>query len=273
MDQIKIKKLQIRANHGVFAAEKELGQNFYLNVAIKGDFSRAIWEENLEKSVHYGLLAEHITKKFKEVSYNLIETAGYRLAWSILDYSQLIDEVTIEILKPEAPIDLPLETVSFKTTVCRNRIFVALGSNIGDSDGYLNQAIDKINKLPATTVINESTRIKTKPFGNVKQDDFLNSVIELSSYLSPQQLLQKLQQIELELGRERIIKWGPRTIDLDILYFNNQIIYEENLIIPHPGISERLFVLESLNELIPNYIHPQLKVANSIMYQKMIENN
>ncbi len=269
MDKIRIKNLKIRANHGVFAAEKELGQNFYISTTIYGDFNESIWHEDLEKSVHYGLLAQHIATEFKKRSYDLIETAGYQIGWSILGYSSLIKKVTIEIKKPEAPIDLALETVSFKTTLKKSKAYVAIGSNIGDSNSYFEQAITKINAIKTTKITNQSQRIITEPYGGVEQNNFLNAVLEIETCLKPQQLLTKLQEIEISLGRTREIKWGPRTIDLDILYFDTDIIYTDNLVIPHPEIQKRKFVLESLIELIPNYIHPRLMQTNQELFDKI----
>ncbi len=271
MDKLTIEKLQIRANHGVFAAEKSLGQNFFLTITISGDFSQSIWQEDLTKSVHYGELAEFITTEFQKTSYDLIETAAYQVAWSVLNYAEIIKEITITVEKPEAPIALPLATVSFTTTLTKNLVYIGLGSNIGDSAEYLANAREKIAQLPVTKLVNASQTITTPPFGPVVQDDFLNQVIIIETALKPEQLLLKLQQIEIELGRERIVKWGPRTIDLDILYFGNQEINTETLIVPHPFIEKRLFVLQSLIELSPNFIHPRLKLTHQELYDNLID--
>ncbi|MGL5702811.1 MAG: 2-amino-4-hydroxy-6-hydroxymethyldihydropteridine diphosphokinase, partial [Cetobacterium sp.] len=96
----------------------------------------------------------------------------------------------------------------------------------------------------------------TEPFGDVIQDNFLNACLEVQTLFTPQELLKALLNIELELGRVREIKWGPRVIDLDILLFNDMVIQDENLAIPHPWMCERSFVLDPLSEIAPNVIHP-----------------
>ena len=130
-----------------------------------------------------------------------------------------------------------------------NGIYIGLGTNLGDRNSNLNKAIELIS-LQIGSVLKESTVHETKPWGKTDQPNFLNMVIKIETKLTPQQLLEKCLSIENEIGRVREEKWGPRLIDIDILYYNNEIINEENLIIPHPFIQEREFVLKPLNEIL-----------------------
>ncbi len=137
------------------------------------------------------------------------------------------------------------------------KAYIGLGSNIGDREGHLNNALQLLNDRQSK-VVRVSGFYSTKPVGYTAQEDFLNCVAEINTLLTPPELLRFLQSIENRLKRERIIKWGPRTIDLDILLYDDTIIEEETLIIPHPRMHERLFVLVPLSEIAPNTIHPVL---------------
>lgn len=137
------------------------------------------------------------------------------------------------------------------------RVFIAIGSNLGDREENI---IDAINLLIANgvDVKNISSIIETKPYGNVKQPDFLNCVVDAYTTLPPRMLLETLKAIEKQLGRTRTTHWGPRTIDLDIIFYDELVIDTPDLKIPHPDMQNRLFVLEPLNQLAPNFVHPVL---------------
>ncbi len=140
--------------------------------------------------------------------------------------------------------------------------FLGLGSNLGNPKENILRAIQQLSSLPNTKILNQSSLYRTEPIGNTNQNWFLNSVVQVQTNYSPRELLISLMALEKGMGRMRIEKWGPRIIDLDILYFDDLIINEEELQIPHPGISERCFVLVPLNEIAPDYIHPELKKSN-----------
>ena len=108
-------------------------------------------------------------------------------------------------------------------------------------------------------ILQASSRIETEPWGGVEQDTFLNQVVEVETWLNPEELMQTLLAIEADLGRVREIKWGPRVIDLDILYIGQEEIYSPNLIVPHPYVAERAFVLQSLVEIAPHFVDPVQK--------------
>ena len=139
----------------------------------------------------------------------------------------------------------------------RNEIYLLLGSNLGDREKNLLLAIKKINEQTGT-VLSVSSVYVTQPWGDSDQPEFLNQVIEIESEYSARQLLQKLLLIETEIGREKKIHWGPRMIDIDILFYGNTILAEKELAIPHPRIPDRRFALVPLCEIASKFIHPQL---------------
>lgn len=130
-----------------------------------------------------------------------------------------------------------------------NIAYVSLGTNMGDRLEYLREAVQALHQHEAITVEDASSIYETEPVGYTEQANFLNTVIKISTSLSPQALLEVTQSVELQLGRKREIKWGPRTIDLDILLYNEENMETETLIIPHPRMHERAFVLVPLKEL------------------------
>ncbi len=141
-------------------------------------------------------------------------------------------------------------------------IFLLLGSNIDDKRWNLRESQKLIGRNIGKT-IRESGIYQSKPWGNIKQEDFYNQVIEINFEYSCQDLLKKLLAIELVMGRTRDKKWGPRLIDLDILYFGNEIINDPELIIPHPEIQNRKFTLVPLVEIAPDFLHPVLNKSNT----------
>jgi 2-amino-4-hydroxy-6-hydroxymethyldihydropteridine diphosphokinase len=137
------------------------------------------------------------------------------------------------------------------------RAYIGLGSNLGDREGRLRQALQAIREagvgIPGT-----SRFIATRPVGKTDQPDFLNAAAALDTELSARALLELLLRIETALGRVRAERWGPRTLDLDLLLYEDAVIREPDLVVPHPRMHERRFVLEPLAEIAPDARHPVL---------------
>ncbi len=256
MDKIIIENLELIAEHGVFKEEKFLGQKFIISVEMTTNTREAGKTGNLNASTHYGFVADDIEKIFTGESFDLIETCAEKIAEMILTKYPLISEIKVTVKKPWAPIRKHFDFVAVEITRKWHTVYLSLGTNMGDKKKNLLEAIEKIGKLENTKVTSQSTILETEPFGYTEQDMFLNACIEIKTLFTPQELLEKLLGIELEMGRVRTIKWGPRIIDIDILFFDDEIIQDKNLAVPHPWISERMFVLEPLCEIAPNLIHP-----------------
>jgi 2-amino-4-hydroxy-6-hydroxymethyldihydropteridine diphosphokinase len=140
-----------------------------------------------------------------------------------------------------------------------HRVFIGIGSNLGDRRANCREARARIQEMPGTRVVKESSLYESEPHGDAKTW-FANSVIEVETDLAAADLLKKLKAIEEAMGRKRVKgkRWGSRIIDLDIIFFNNEIIEKRNLKVPHPRIAERRFVLIPLSELAPQLVHPAL---------------
>lgn len=257
-DEIQIRDLEVFANHGVFPEETRLGQKFLLSLTMYTDTRKAGTGDCLEDSIDYGAVSHFMTDYMKQHTWKLIEAAAEHLAEELLLRYPLLKGVTLELKKPWAPVGLPLDTVAVKITRFWHRAYLGLGSNLGDKETYLNQAVKALDETRGCQVEKVSSYLVTEPYGGVEQDDFLNACLCLKTYLSPEELLKRLHEIEQDAHRERIIRWGPRTLDLDILLYDDLILETEDLILPHMDMENREFVLKPLSEIAPNLRHPIL---------------
>ena len=174
MDQIIIKDLEVYANHGLYKEEKVLGQKFLVSAVLYVDTKLAGVSDQMEFSVDYGKVCHVIKDILTENDFNLIECVAETVAKKLLLKFPLVRKLEIEVKKPWAPIGLPLDYVSVKIKRGWHRAYIGVGSNMGDRMEYINQAIDAIEAQDDTKVVHVSSLIETKPYGGVKQDDFLN---------------------------------------------------------------------------------------------------
>lgn len=261
MDEIRIENLKVYAYHGVFPEENEKGQDFYVNAILYTDTREAGLSDDLTLSTHYGDVCYFITEQIQNTIYQLIETVAEKTAEAVLLAFPLVRTIDLEIRKPQAPIGLPFASVSVKIRRGWKKAFIALGSNLGDREQTIRDAVDKIKKKTTVRKVCVSELFTTTPYGENAKYDFINGVLELETLMSPLQLLHYLQQLEQEAGRERGVHWGPRTLDLDILLYEDVILDTPELTIPHPDIQNRDFVLAPLVQLAPHLYHPLLHVA------------
>lgn len=256
MDKIKIENLEVFAHHGVFAEEKENGQYFYINALLKTDLKKAGRTDSLYDSTHYGEVCLQIKKSMTGETYDLIERAAEKVAEDILFYFPLIQEVTVEIRKPYAPIPMKFQSVSVEITRGWHKTYIAFGSNMGEREKYVQNALEEVSQCPFFKNVKSSKIYKSTPYGGVEQDDFINGVIEAETIYTPKELLEHLQELEQKANRIRQQHWGPRTLDLDIIFYDDLILDDADLIIPHKDMKNRDFVLQPLADLIPNKRHP-----------------
>lgn len=256
MDHIIVEGLKIYAYHGVFEEEKKEGQFFLITVDMETDTRRAGSTDDLNYSTHYGLVSELIQKVVTEKSYDLIETVAEKCAASVLYEFPFVQKITVKVSKPEAPIKVPFDDVSVTIARGWHTVYLSYGSNMGEKQKQIEDALLKMQANKNIRKIRISSLYETKPYGGVEQDDFLNGACELQTVYSPEELLDYLHVLESEADRKREIHWGPRTLDLDILFYDNLVMESKDLTIPHPDLHNREFVLKPLSELTHYYIHP-----------------
>lgn len=255
-DKINIEDLEIFANHGVFPEENKLGQKFMVSAILYTDTVRAGRTDELEVSIDYGAVSHFITTFMQKHTFKLLEAAAEHLAEEMLRSIAHLEAVTLEIKKPWAPVGLPLKTVSVKITRGWHTAYIALGSNLGDKKAYLDMAVEELDKTTGCKVLKVSDYLVTAPYGGVEQDDFLNACLSMRTLYNPHELLERMHEIEQAAKRERLVHWGPRTLDLDLLLFDDEIIDTEELIVPHVEMHLREFVLKPLVQIAPWKRHP-----------------
>ena len=256
MDKIHIKDLEIIGFHGAIPEEKVLGQKFVLSFELDVDLRQAGKNDDLTKTVHYGELAQKVEEEFTKTSYDLIEKAAEEICEFVLLNYPLVKKVKLLLKKPWAPTRKHVEYVAVEIERKWNKVYIAAGSNLGDKEETLKEAIYIIDKRKDCVVTKVSNFYTTDPVGYEDQDQFVNCVFEIDTLQTPSELMDTLLEVEKDFKRERIIRWGPRTLDLDIIFYNDIISYDEHILIPHPRAHERQFVMKPMCDINPYYVHP-----------------
>jgi len=254
--EIFIDELECFGFHGVLEEEKRLGQKFIISSKLTVNSPEGVDEDDCDKTVNYAKVCDVIAAIAENEQYDLIETLADTIAKEILIRFSMVEKVSVHVDKPSAPIKRGVKNVGVEVERSWHVAYIGVGSNMGDSQGNINEAMKKLKESSFNREVVLSDLIKTKPYGGVEQDDFINGVCSMRTLLGPEELLRLLQQIEKELKRTREIHWGPRTIDLDILLFDNIVMEEPDLTIPHPEMCKRDFVLKPLLELNPRLVNP-----------------
>lgn len=259
MYKINIDDLEVYAYHGVLNEEKTMGQKFLISAEMTLNNTSTSYSDDINQSVNYADVCNLIYRVTQETQFNLIETLAETLAERILLEYYKIRSVKINVSKPSAPIQYHFGKVCVEIMRSWHTAYVSMGSNIGDKHHYLNGAIKDIASNPLCRVVAISDFIDTKPVGNVPQDNFLNGCICVETLYSPHEFLELLHNIENKAGRKRTIKWGPRTLDLDIVLFDDITLSDGLLTIPHIEMHKRFFVLKPISQIAPYLIHPIYK--------------
>jgi len=266
MDRITLKNLNFYGYHGLLKEENNLGQRFYVDIELFLDLKPAGQKDDINLTVNYADIYAITKKHFTDKQYKLLETLAENISQDVLNYSKLIQEVLIRIRKPNAPVNGHFDyfEVEIRRKNIMDRAFLGLGSNMGDRKKYLLQALAHLEENNNIKIIKKSSIYETEPVGFKEQNLFLNMVIKINTDLRPWELLDYCQKIENLLGRERTVKWGPRTIDIDILIYEGFEMTTKKLTLPHPRMQERAFVLIPLKEIAPETIINNQKINELI---------
>ncbi len=258
MDEIRIDGLKVFAYHGVLEEERKTGQDFIINAVMKLPLQQAGIADELELTVSYADVCSFIASFMRDNTFKLIESCAEGISTALFKKYDNLCELELEVKKPQAPISEEFDCVSVKIFRKRHRVYVAYGSNSGDPEHHIEDGIASLDRDPMCRVKRMSGIMKTTPYGGVIQDDFLNGVLELSTLYEPQVLLKRLKEIEKEQGRVETVRWGPRTLDLDIILFDDIEMKTDELTIPHPDMCNRDFVMKPLAQIAPDVVHPVL---------------
>lgn len=248
-DRIALHGVSARGHHGVLDFEKRDGQTFLVDVTMWCDLQRAGRTDELCATVNYAEVADAVVARITGPSFDLIERLAEVIADDVLGHD-LVDSVEVVVHKPEAPVGQPFTDVQ----VCVQRVggahvAIALGSNLGDRGQTLAAAVDALRALPGLTVTAVSSIVETDPVGGPDQPPYLNAVAVGRATVPPAELLAALHGIEADHGRVREVRWGARTLDLDLLQYgtpggSREVLSDDPaLLLPHPRAHERAFVV------------------------------
>lgn len=256
MDRIVINGLRVMTLVGVLEHEREAAQPLQVDLALDVDLADAGFSDELADTAHYGLVAERVAAVMRESKDLLLERLAHRIAEEALlvDRVEAVD-VTLTKLRPPIPEDLQSCAVSIRRERKQLNVpvrqqhtaIVALGSNLGDRVGFLRYAVAQLG-----SVLRQSRVYETDPVGGPDaQGAYLNMVAVVETPLDPFAFIRRCQRIEAMAGRQRIVHWGPRTLDIDLLFYDDANISTDDLLVPHPRIFQRRFVLHPLSEVAP----------------------
>ena len=255
-DFIKITNLEIYAYHGVLAEEKQKGQVFFVNLKLYMPLRKPGLSDDLQETINYDEVCSLVVDVFTREVYDLIEKAAEKTVEVLLRQFPVLEAVELELRKPDAPITCVPEDVSVNIYREWHEVYLSFGSNVGDTAFNIDEAIRRLENHTAIRNIRRSELIVTEPYGPVEQDDFVNGCLELETYMDPEELVDFIHEIEDDFKRDRSIHWGPRPIDLDIVFFDDWVYNSKRLTIPHADMENRMFVLEPLSQLCPFRRHP-----------------
>jgi dihydroneopterin aldolase/2-amino-4-hydroxy-6-hydroxymethyldihydropteridine diphosphokinase len=250
MDRIEIRGLRVRGRHGVFDTERRDGQDFLIDAVLGVDIRPAAATDDLSRTVDYGELSDRLAAIVAGEPVRLIETLAERLAQACLA-EPAVRDVQITVHKPHAPIKIPFGDVSVTISRGRTRVVLALGSNLGDRRAALQGAVDELAATPGLDVVAVSPVYETAPVGGPEQPDYLNAVVLAETAQPAGDVLRRAQEIEAAAQRRRDVRWGPRTLDIDVIAYGDQASDDPVLTLPHPRAHERAFVLAPWHDADP----------------------
>ena len=250
MDKITLSKMEFEGHTGCFDFEKKDGQKFIVSLDICLDRIKGCYTDELSDTIDYAKIYDITKDIVTSDKGNLIESLAQKISDGVLNADGRIEMVTVTVSKPEAPIKGIFETM--EVTVTRRRkefVILSLGSNLGDREANILAAEEALKALPGVEGFKTASIYETEPVGLEDQPYFLNTCAGFYTDIDPFELLDKIHVIESRLLRTREIHWGPRTIDIDIIFYGDRVIMKPELTVPHPRWNLRSFVTVPLREL------------------------
>lgn len=256
LDRIEVTGIRGWGHHGVLNQEKELGQQFSVDITLWLSTAPAGRADRLDRTVNYAEITADVSEEITTGAHDLIETLAERIAARVLEGrgSPLVRRVGVVVHKPAAPVGIPVGDVRVAITrdAAPIEAVLALGTNLGDREAHLEQALERLAVATGIEVLWTGPILETDPVGGPDgQGAFLNTVIGLETVLGPFELLAAAHRIEREAHRERLVRWGPRTLDVDVITYGDHRSEDPELTLPHPRAHQRAFVLAPWHEARP----------------------
>lgn len=269
MDKIVIEDLECFGYHGVLKEEQILGQKFYVSIVLYTNTRNAGRTDCLNETLNYADVCKKVQTFMSEQRFLLIEAVAEHLAQMLLISYTRLKKVKITIKKPWAPIHISMKTVAVEIMRGWHTVYLGIGANLGEKEKNIQTALNFFKEHPLCGLEKISSLVPTKPYGVREQDDFLNGAFCIRTLLTPREILLCIQEIEEKLQRVRTIHWGPRTIDVDLLLYDDIVCREEDLIIPHIEMHKRDFVLKPLREIAPYAWHPIFQKTVNELWEEL----
>ena len=254
--RILIDGYELTGCHGVNPEEKVEPQRFVFSAQLDFDLTEAAETDDVDKTVSYAAVCKVIKAFFGESSRDLVETLALGAARRIMLAFPRLVRAAVTVAKPDAPMKGKFDSVGVTAEVKRSVAYVGMGSSLGDRHAYLDKAKELIREDPLVLSVSESARTEPAPYGGAAKNAFINSALRVETLHTPEGLLGLLMRVERECGRTREVHWGDRTLDLDLLLFGDEVRSEGDLILPHPEMTRREFVLAPLADIAPHAVHP-----------------
>lgn len=269
LDVIELTGVHAWGHHGVLEQEKQIGQEFVVDVSLGLSTAPAGRADALTRTVNYAEVAALVQHEITTGAHDLIETLAERIAAGVLAAHPLLRRVQVTVHKPSAPVGVPFEDVRVRITRHAAAVgaVLAIGTNLGDREQHLARALEVLAQVPGVRIAWTGPVLETEPVGGPEQGAYLNSVIGVHTELGPFELLEAAHLAERDAGRERLERWGPRTLDVDVITYGDLVLEDPDLTLPHPRAHQRAFVLApwhaarpdaelpghgSIGELLPN---------------------
>ena len=256
-DRIELRGLRLSGHHGALPGEQDEAQPFELDLDVETDLVAAGASDDLADTVDYGQLVRRAAAVVAGERWRLLERIGARVAEEVLAADERIAAVTVVVRKLRPPVP-DLASAGVRVTrrrgeqPARRRAFLGLGANLGDRGEALRRAVAALPDVVAVSPLYE-----TEPVGGpADQPRYLNAVVQLATARSPRDLLELARRLEADAGRVRAEHQGPRTLDVDVLWIDGVAVDEPDLVVPHPRMFERRFVLAPLADLAPDLVPP-----------------
>ncbi|MDR0797571.1 MAG: 2-amino-4-hydroxy-6-hydroxymethyldihydropteridine diphosphokinase [Nitrososphaerota archaeon] len=288
MDKILINGLQAWGKHGVFDFEQNHSQPFTVDIELWADLLESFTSDDLQNTINYADIYNIVKSVIETQSFQLIERLTYVLLEKIFLYDKRIQKIKIRVMKNKAPLDGQVNYVGIELEKNREHIItqnnttdkqqnnnsntstptaedaattaklpvdmgykvvLALGSNVGDRQQSIQNAIKMLTDFAGVHILNKSKLYETEPVGYVDQEKFYNAAVFVKTTLNPFDLYLRIKNIENTLGRKKTFKWGPRAIDIDIIAYEGCVIKTTGLTLPHKEYMQRAFVLKPLSDM------------------------
>lgn len=265
VDRVAVLGIRGRGTHGVLAEEKRDGQAFSCDVVLHVPTSRAGHSDDLADAVDYSLVARQVHDVLTGPSLDLVEAVAEQVAAAVMADPRL-HAVDVTVHKPQAPVGVPFGDVTVTVRRTRDdvradtvpgspvRAVLALGANLGDPWATLQQAVLDLSAHEGVRVLAGSPVVDSAPVGGPVQGRYLNAVVEVETTLAPRALLHACQDVEAAHGRTREVRWGPRTLDVDVIGYGSVQLEAQGLLLPHPRAALRRFVLLPWSLLDPGAV-------------------